>query len=113
MKKGTTNPNKKKLIIDLEKSKAKSWKTVAQKLKKSIRTTPTVSLWKIEKHAMEGRIIVIPGKVVYDDTKLTKKNKVAALGFSENAKKVLGTSAITIKDALNADKTGKTVQVLV
>ena len=58
MKKGTTNPNKKKLIIDLERTKNATWKKIAKKLKKSTRQIPTVSLWKIEKYAQEGKIIV-------------------------------------------------------
>jgi len=113
MKKGTTNPVKKKLIIDLEKTKMNAWKAIAERLKKSVRRTPTVSLWKIEKFANADRIIVVPGKVVYDDTKMTKKNKVAAFGFSENAKKALGAQAISIRDAMDADKTGKSIQVLI
>jgi len=113
MKQGTTNPNKRKLIIGLDNSKSLAWKKISKLLDRAVRKTPSVGLWKIEKYAQEGKIVVVPGKIIYDDTKVTKKNKVAAYDFSQKAKEALGSNAISLKKAFETDKTGKKVQVLI
>lgn len=112
MKHGTTNQVKKNLIMELRKTKSNAWKYVSELLGKAKRKAVVVNLWKIEKYAQEGKIIVVPGKVL-GVGELTKKNDIAAFIFSESAKTKLGKKAITIKEALAKDKTGKNIQVLI
>ncbi len=84
MKKGTTNPELKKTIIKLKKTKKPVFVRIAQLLEKPRRKRIEVNLWKINKNAKEGELIVVPGKILaYGD--LTKKIKISSFNASKKA----------------------------
>ena len=64
MKKGSTNPELRKLIVELKKTKKPIWKRVASMLEKSRRNRIEVNLWKINKFTKEGDLVIIPGKIL-------------------------------------------------
>ena len=84
MKSGTTNPELKKTIIMLKKTKKPAFIKIAKALEKPRRKRIEVNLWKINKHAKEDEIVIIPGKVLaYGD--ITKKLKISSFNASEKA----------------------------
>ena len=84
MKKGTTNPELKKTIIILKKTKKPIFKKIAESLEKPRRKRIEVNLWKINKYAKDEEIVVVPGKILaYGD--MTKKIKISSLNASKKA----------------------------
>lgn len=81
----TTNPVLKKLIRDLRKREENLWKDLALRLSKSNKNRAEVNIAKINRFAENGKIIVVPGKVL-GYGKLDEKITVAALSFSKQAK---------------------------
>ena len=101
MKKGTTNPELKKLIITLKKTKKPAFIKIAETLEKPRRKRIEVNLWKINKHAKEGELIIVPGKVLAYG-KLTKKVTIASFNASEKAIEKINKTGkyITIEEAI-------------
>jgi large subunit ribosomal protein L18e len=90
------------------------WLEVAGALSGSTRTRIQINLDKIDKNSKAGEIIVIPGKVL-SMGEITKKIKVVAFNFSENAKEKLknaGCEVISIKDEIQKNKDAKGVKIL-
>jgi large subunit ribosomal protein L18e len=90
------------------------WLEVAGALSGSTRTRIQINLDKIDKNSKAGEIIVIPGKVL-SMGEITKKIKVVAFNFSENAKEKLkkaGCEVILIKDEIPKNKDAKGVKIL-
>ncbi len=90
------------------------WKRIASDLERPTRKRRIVNLWKIEKHAREGEIIVVAGKVLGDGT-LTKKITLAAAAYSAEAiRKVTasGGKALTIEELLRKEPDGKGVRII-
>lgn len=81
-----TNPDLVKTVIEAKKNDA--WILVASILSGSRRNIPAVNLELINKECKEGDIIVVPGKVLGQGN-VEKKIKVAALSFSEEARRKL------------------------
>src|SRR3989344_6034565 len=81
-----TNPDLVKTIIKAKKNN--KWLEVASILSSPRRNKISVNLEKIEKETKEGDSVVIPGKVLGDGS-ISKKIRVAALGFSKEAKEKL------------------------
>ena len=113
---GPTNLQLQNLIKELQKRSLESqlWKRVAQDLSKSTRQRRVVNLYKINKFAREGEIILVPGKVLSVGD-LDKKVQVAAYQFSESAKeKILKNNGTTlsIQELLEKNPEGKQVRIL-
>jgi large subunit ribosomal protein L18e len=90
------------------------WLEIAGALSGSTRTRIQINLDKIDKNSKAGEIIVIPGKVL-SMGEITKKIKVVAFNFSENAKEKLknaGCEVISIKDEIQKNKDAKGVKIL-
>lgn len=91
---GSTKASTKKIIAELDKASRKRkqdiWKTAAEILSKPRRRRISINLWKLEKLAKKnkGKTMLVLGKVLGYGT-LESKIDVAALEFSESAKKEL------------------------
>ncbi|MBW3019010.1 50S ribosomal protein L18e [Candidatus Woesearchaeota archaeon] len=105
MRTGPTNPEMQQLIQELRKeastAKAALWKRIADDLQKSTRSRRVVNLGRIARFTKENETVVVPGKVL-GSGELGHKITVAALSFSESAKKQIDAkgSAITIQELL-------------
>jgi len=113
-----TNPNLIKLIDNLLKASAMNnapiWKDIAERLAKPKRLYAEVNVSKIQRYAKEGEIIIVPGKVL-GGGKITKPVTVAALSFSETARKKIieaGGKCLTIKELLEMNPTGSGVRIM-
>src|SRR3989338_7429646 len=82
---GPTDPNMEKLISDLKRKKEKFYLVVAKHLEKSRRRKSAVNIGKIEKHALPGENIVVPGKVV-GSGEIEKIVTVYAWKYSKSAR---------------------------
>ena len=111
MKRGTTNPLLKELIVELERKKKAIWKVIAKELKASARSRVNVNLWKIDKQTKADDVVVVPGKVLGEGD-LSHKVTVAALSFSDSAKEKLGADAISIKEVVEKNPKGTGVKIL-
>ena len=105
-----TNPVLVQTVVLAKKNPA--WMEVASMLTAPGRIRKDVNLSAVEK--IEGQVIVVCGKVL-SQGEVTKKIKVAALGFSESAKKKLkdaGCEAVSIMEEIKNNKDAKGVVVL-
>ncbi|MEM5827970.1 MAG: 50S ribosomal protein L18e [Candidatus Aenigmatarchaeota archaeon] len=116
---GPTNPYLRKLIVYLEKAskknKAKIWKYVAELLSKPTRKRVEVNLYKIDRYAKDGEIVLVPGKVLSVGN-VTKKIKIAAWRFSKAAKLKLEKSGIeimSIKELVEKNPKGSNVRIII
>ena len=94
--------------------KEKAWQEVAGLLSGPSRKRSKINLSDIEEKAEEGKIVLIPGKVLSMGN-LTKKVKVVALKFSEGAKEKLLNSkheVSTILEEIGKNPEGKEVQII-
>ncbi len=89
------------------------WKKIARELEKPTRLRREVNIFKIDKYAREGEIIVVPGKVL-GVGELSKKVTVAAFRFSENAKKKILSNGeiISISDLIKKNPKGKNIRII-
>ncbi len=115
---GPTNVVVRKLIDSLRKesriNNAPVWRRVAELLERPTRNRVEVNLGRIERHAREGEMIIVPGKVL-GSGRLSKKVTIAALAFSEQALmkiKESGGRAITIADALRENPRGRNTRII-
>ncbi len=111
---GPTNYQLQKLLAELEGTNSKFWKRVANDLRKPTRQRRIVNVYKINKYAKEGETIIVPGKVL-SVGEISKKVNVAALNFSEDArKKILQAKGqvLTIQELLQQNNVGKKVRIL-
>ncbi len=113
-----TNPNLVRLIDELLKAsaanKAPIWKDIAERLAKPKRLYAEVNVSKIQRYANEGETVVVPGKVL-GGGKISKAVTVAALSFSETAKKKIteaGGRCITIRELMEANPRGSGVRIM-
>jgi large subunit ribosomal protein L18e len=68
------------------------------------RARVSVTVYKLDKNSKEGETILVPGKILHSG-KLSHKIKIAAVSYSERAKKEIstsGSSMISIDEALKA-----------
>lgn len=89
-----------------------NWINVASELTIPNRKKAAVNISDLEK--AEGEMVVVCGKVLSQGD-ISKKIKVAALNFSEKAKKKLkdaGCETLTIKEAIESNKDAKGVNIL-
>ena len=113
---GPTNYQLQEIIAQLA-SRAREnnlWKRVLKDLQKPSRKRSTVNVYKIDKFAREGEIILVPGKVLSLGT-LNKKVEVAAVNFSDDARRKIEEakgSTISIKELFEKNPEGKKVRIL-
>ncbi len=119
MQRRKSNPNLVKLIDRLleesAKNNAKVWKDIAERLAKPRRLYAEVNVSKIEKYAKENEYVIVPGKVL-GGGRISKAVKVAALSFSESAKRKIeeaGGVCMDINKLLEENPSGSNVRILV
>ena len=103
------------IIIMLKKSKKPFWVRVAELLERPRRKRIAVNIGKIDKIAKEGKIVVVPGKVLASGY-LTKPLVVAAFCYSKKAKSLIersGSKALTIKEAFESLKRFNDVMIVI
>ncbi len=113
---GPTNYQLQILLKEMESIALKSnfWKRIMKDLNKPTRQRRLVNIYKIENFARDGETIVVPGKVL-SVGELSKKVEVAALSFSDEAKrKILEAKGkvLSLKELLDNNPEGKKVRIL-
>lgn len=113
---GPTNYQLQQLLAQLEdKAKeSKLWRRVADDIKKPSRQRRTVNVYKIEKYVRDGETVVVPGKVLSQGD-LTKKVDVAAVSFSQEARRKIQEAKgriMSIQQLLHENPEGKKVRIL-
>lgn len=107
-----TNPEIVETILVLKKHKA--WLKLAGIISSSSRKYSSVNLDRINRETKEGDTIVVPGKVLGSGN-LDKKIRIAALGFSENARKKLKevkAEAISLIEEVKKNPEAKGVKII-
>lgn len=115
---GPTNTEAQQLIATLKqcalKENAPVWTRIADDLEKPSRQRRIVNIYKLDKYAKDGDVIVVPGKVLGMGD-LHRKVKVAAFTFSQQAvDKIHGAGGQTfaIHEVLQKNPKGKNVRIL-
>lgn len=113
---GPTNYQLKEFLVQLDAQPHQNhfWKRIAADLRRPTRERRTVNVYKIEKFAQDGETIVVPGKVLSVGD-LTKKVNVAALTFSEEARKKIENAkgkTLSLQELLKINPEGKLVRIL-
>ena len=113
---GPSNTKLNALIVEL-KSKAREtplWKRVASDLEKPSRQRRQVNLYKLNRHAKDGEVMLVPGKVLSLGD-LDKKITVAAFNYSAAAKKKIEDkqgSALTIAELFKKNPQAKGIRII-
>ncbi|MHA1267660.1 MAG: 50S ribosomal protein L18e [Candidatus Helarchaeota archaeon] len=110
----TTDPRRKRLIRELDKTKRRFWRTVGNFLQKSRSNRVVVNLGKINSYAEENDTILIPGKVL-SSGELTHPVTIAAFSCSKKAKKKItkaGAEIIYIEELLKRNPTGSKIKLI-
>ena len=111
------NEELKTLISDLKKlsidNNVKIWKRVAEDLEKPVRSKRIVNIYKLAQYAKENETVIVPGKVL-GTGELNHKLSVAAHTFSEEAQRKISEKgeAMTIKELMKKNPTGKNIKIL-
>src|SRR3989338_8447562 len=84
---GPTNHELRLLLAQLEPEARKSpfWRRIAEELNRPSRRRRTVNIYKIDRYALDGETVIVPGKVL-SVGELQKKVDIAAISFSTAAK---------------------------
>ncbi|NLI62738.1 MAG: 50S ribosomal protein L18e [Methanosarcinaceae archaeon] len=112
-----TNPRIINLILDLkqigQENEAPIWMTIADKLERPSRNYAGVNLSKINRHAKEDDVLLVPGKVLgAGDIKIPVT--VAALGFSSSAIEKItnaGGKCVMIEDMVYENPEGTGIRI--
>ncbi|MDD5417388.1 MAG: 50S ribosomal protein L18e [Candidatus Nanoarchaeia archaeon] len=83
---GPTDVNLRKLVSELNKTKTKFWKRIAEDLMKPRRQRRQVNISHINRFTEKGETVVVPGKVLSSGS-LKHAINVAAWQFSASAEK--------------------------
>jgi large subunit ribosomal protein L18e len=115
-KTGPTNYQTAQLIEEIKTKTVESrfWKRINKDLNKPARQRRVVNLYKIDKFARDGETVLVPGKVL-SVGQLNKKVDVAALSFSDGAKRKIieaKGNVLTIKELLQKNPNGSKVRIL-
>ncbi len=113
---GPTNYQVQELIKEFQPKSLENnfLRRVLKDLQKPSRQRSIVNVYKINKFAREGEIILVPGKVLSLGS-ISKKVDVAAMNFSEGAKRKIEEAkgqTLSIKDLLKKNPEGKKVRIL-
>lgn len=95
-------------------NKLKPWIKISNKISCPRRKQASVNLNKIDKETKEGDTVVIPGKVLGKGN-LSKKVRVAALYFSEGARKKLKEKkceVVSIKEEIKVNPKAQGLKIL-
>ncbi len=118
MQRRKSNPNLVTLIDVLLSEAAKNdaaiWKDVAERLAKPRQLYAEVNVSKIDRYAKAGEYVVVPGKVL-GGGRISKPVKVAALSFSETAKRKIteaGGECMRIEELLKKNPSGSGVRIM-
>jgi len=107
-----TNPE---LVETIIKGKKKNnWLKISHLISIPTRKKVNINLRDIDNQAEEGKIIIVPGKVLASG-ELTKKIKIAALSFSravEEKIKKTGSEIITINEEIKNNPDAKEIQII-
>jgi large subunit ribosomal protein L18e len=113
-----SNPRLLELIEQLKshsyENKAPIWKDTANRLSKPRRNWAEVNLSRISRHAKEGEIILVPGKLLGSGN-IDKSVTVASFHASEAARrkiKASGGSVLTIEELMNKNPRGSGVRIM-
>jgi large subunit ribosomal protein L18e len=90
------------------------WRALAEELDKPKRRRVAVNLSRIDRHAEEGTVVAVPGKVLAAGS-LSKPLKVAAFSFSEGALEKISLAkgeAMTLTDLLEAGVEPSKIRVM-
>jgi len=119
LQKRKSNPNLVRLIDELLSEAAKNdapvWKDIAERLAKPKRFYAEINISKIERYAREGEYVVVPGKVL-GSGRLSKPVRVAALSFSETARRKIieaGGECMSLSELIKANPSGSNIKVMV
>jgi len=107
-----TNPKIVDTLFFLKKQK--NWIEVAKIISSSTRKYSALNLDEIDKQTSEGDTVVVPGKVL-GVGKLTKKIRIAALGFSDSALtkiKEKKSEAVSILEEANKNPQAKGIKII-
>lgn len=118
VKTNTTNPNLRKLIVELEKKGKKNnvplWVDLAERLSKSRKRRAKVNISKLNRFSEKGETIVAPGKVLgYGN--LNKKINVSAFEFSKQARDKIentGGKCMNIRELMKKNPKGEEVKII-
>jgi len=114
MKTGTTNPNIKTLIEEINKNSSKEdsgfWRRIKKELERSRRNRREVNITRLEKSTKDKEVVIVPGKVLGDGD-LKHDLTVAALQFSEKAKEKIK-NTLTINELLKNNPKGKDIRII-
>ncbi len=109
-----TNPFILETVIALNKTKARVWRDVAERIVAPTRQIKGVPLWRINKYTNEGDTIVVPGKVLGNGN-IDHKVTVAALSYSQAALEKLKAAkckTLTIRELSKKNPKGSGVKII-
>ncbi|MEW6329351.1 MAG: 50S ribosomal protein L18e [Candidatus Micrarchaeota archaeon] len=119
MKRGPESEETRSLVVFMEKSARRSgapiWKSVASRLGKPRRARPAVNLSKINRHAKEGEMVLVPGKVL-GSGEITRALTIGAAQFSSSALakiKKAGGKAVSLQGLVGLAPKGTNVRIIV
>lgn len=90
------------------------WKRVAVELSKPTRHKREVNVYKLERYAKDGEVILVPGKVLGTGI-LNKKITVAALQFSDSARAKIHSNngeTLSIQELMEKHPDGKGIRIM-
>ncbi len=102
------------LLSEAAKNNAAVWKDVAERLAKPRQLYAEVNVSKLERYAKPNEYVVVPGKVL-GGGRITKPVKVAALSFSESARRKIveaGGECMKIEELLKINPSGSGVRIM-
>ncbi len=102
------------LKLKARENKARIWRDIAERLEAPSSNYAEVNLSKIERHANDGDIIVVPGKVLGSGV-LSKKVTVAAWKFSQKADEKIknaGGRTLSILELIDENPKGSNVRIM-
>ena len=97
-----------------EARKSLFWRRVLELLQAASRKRVGVNIGRVSRYSKDGQLVVVPDKVLGAGV-LKQKLTVAAVSFSQSAKKMIeqaGGKAITIAEAAKKNATGKDAVIL-
>lgn len=106
------NPELVETVIEAKKNK--KWLQIADILSRPRRMKTVLNLDQIDKESKEGDTIVVPGKVLGQGD-ATKRIRIVALQFSEEARKKLKDKkceVISLKEEIEKNKEARGVKIL-
>jgi large subunit ribosomal protein L18e len=98
----------------IKRTHLKVWETITKELEIPRRVRREVNVSRISRYGDEGKIIIIPGKVL-GAGKIEKRLTVAALSFSQQAKRKIeeaGGKCLMIENVLESNPKGDNIQLI-